>query len=141
MNKLSSRRDFLKLITNAFFGLSGFLGLGGLFRFFSFQPDPGPPTEFDLGPASDYPKGIQVIRLDIPAAIQHTDEGIIAISLVCTHLGCTAEENETDEGFICPCHGSRYSKSGNVLEGPATKNLPRYRIEEQKDRRLRLFTK
>jgi cytochrome b6-f complex iron-sulfur subunit len=141
MNKPSSRRDFLKLITNAFFSLGGMLGLGGLFRYFSFQPDPGPPTEFDLGPKFEYPRGHQVIRLDIPAAIQHTDEGIIAISLVCTHLGCTVEENEDSEGFTCPCHGSQYSKSGNVIVGPATKKLPRYRIEEQEDGTLRLYTK
>ena len=134
-----TRRNFLKLITNASFTISGLLGLGGLFRFFSFQPDPGPPIEFDLGLKDDYPKGIQVFRLDIPALIRHTDEGIIAISLVCTHLGCTVEEDET--GFTCPCHGSRYSKNGEVLEGPATKDLLRYRIEEQEDNILRLYTK
>jgi len=137
----STRRDFLKLFINALFGLSGFLGLGGLFRFFGYQPDPGPPTEFDLGSKYDFPKGIQVVRLDIPAAIQHTDEGIIAISLVCTHLGCTVEENREGEGFTCPCHGSRYSRKGAILEGPATKSLPRYRIEEQEDYTLRLYKK
>jgi cytochrome b6-f complex iron-sulfur subunit len=137
----NSRRDFLKLITNAFFSLSGLLGLGGLFRFFSYQPDPGPPTEFDLGSKDNYPRGIQVARLDIPAVIRHTDKGIIAISLVCTHLGCTVEGNENDEGFTCPCHGSRYTENGLVLEGPATKNLPRYRIEELEDNTLRLYTK
>ena len=141
MSKYSSRRDFLRLLTNAFFSLSGLLGLGGLFRFFSYQPDPGPPIEFDLGPASDYPTGVQIVRPDIPAVIQHTDESIIAISLVCTHLGCTAEENEDGEGFTCPCHGSRYNKNGKVLEGPATKNLHLYRIEDQADGRLRLYTK
>jgi cytochrome b6-f complex iron-sulfur subunit len=141
MSEPSTRRDFLKLITNAFLSLGGLLGLGGLIRFFSFQPDPGPPTEFDLGPKYEYPKGYQVVRLDIPAAIQHTNEGIIAISLVCTHLGCTVEYDEESDGFACPCHGSRYSKSGNVLEGPATKTLARYRIEEQEDGTLRLYTK
>ena len=141
MSKNSTRRDFLKLITNAFFSLGGLLGLSGLFRFFSYQPDPGPPTEFELGSKYEYPKGIQVVRLDIPAVIQHTNEGFIAISLVCTHLGCTVEGNEDGEGFTCPCHGSRYSKSGNVLEGPATKTLPRYRIEEQEDGTLKLYTK
>jgi len=135
-----TRLDFLKLITNGFFSLAGILGLGGLFRFFSFQPDPGPPTEFDLGPKDDFPNGVQVVRLDIPALIRHTDEGIIAISLVCTHLGCTVEKS--DEGdFTCPCHGSRYTKDGQLLEGPATKPLLRYRIEEQEDSTLKLFTK
>ena len=70
-----TRRDFLKLATNAIFGLSGLLGLGGLFRFFSYQPDPGPPSEFDLGSKYDYPFSSQIIRLDIPAAIRHTRDG------------------------------------------------------------------
>lgn len=136
-----TRRDFLKIITNAFFSLSGLLGLGGLFRFFSFQPDPGPPTEFNLGSKYDFPYNAKVIRADIPAAIWHTQAGYIAISLVCTHLGCTVEENEGGEGFICPCHGSRYNNEGLLLEGPATKALSYYRIEEQDDGTLMLFTK
>jgi len=136
-----TRRDFLKIITNAFFSLAGLLGLVGLTRFFSFQPDPGPPTEFDLGPASDYSSSFPVIRPDIPAMIKVTTDGIIAISLVCTHLGCTVEENEDSEGFSCPCHGSRYNKDGMLLEGPATKDLPHYRIEEQDDGNLKLFTR
>ena len=141
MKKPIYRRDFLKLATNALFGLGSFLGLGGLFRFFSFQPDPGPPTEFDLGPKEDYPRTIQVIRKDIPAAIKHTEEGIIAISLVCSHLGCTVNADENKEGFTCPCHESHYNSNGVVLKGPAAKNLPRFRIEEQDDNTLRLYTK
>ena len=135
-----TRLDFLKLITSGFFSLAGILGLGGLFRFFSFQPDPGPPTEFDLGPKADYPKGVQVVRLDIPALIRHTDEGVVAISLVCTHLGCTVEESDNGD-FTCPCHGSRYTKDGQVLDGPATKPLLHYRIEEQEGNTLKLYTK
>ncbi len=136
-----SRHDFLKFLTNTIFSLSGLIGLSGLIRFFSYQSDPGPPTEFDLGSKYDYPKGFQVIRPDIPAAIINTDEGIIAISLVCTHLGCSVEENIDGEGFTCPCHGSRYNKKGTVLQGPATKNLPRFRIVEQDDNTLKLYTK
>jgi len=141
MNISSFRRDFLKLLTNVFFGLSGLLGLGGLFRFFSFQPDPGPPTEFDLGLSGLYSEDFPVIRPDIPAIIKRTTEGVIAISLVCTHLGCTVEESENGDGFTCPCHGSRYNKNGVLLKGPATKNLPHYRIEEQADGTLKLYTK
>ena len=138
--KNTQRRDFLKFITNTFFGLSGLLGLGGLARFFSYHPDPGPQTEFDLGSTDEYPVGQQIIRLDIPAIIVRIDEGFKAISLVCTHLGCTVETGEESGEFICPCHGSRYNKDGNLLEGPATKDLPRYRIEQREDGTLRLFT-
>ena len=50
-----SRRDFLKLARDVLLSLSGALALGGLFRFFDFDPNPAPRTEFDLGPAEDYP--------------------------------------------------------------------------------------
>ena len=142
MNMTNANRcDFLKLTTNALFSLAGLLGLGGIVRFLGFQPDPGPPTEFDLGLESDYPEGSPVMRLDIPAIIKRTENGIIALSLVCTHLGCTIEQDEDSEGFTCPCHGSRYSLEGALLEGPATKNLAPYRVEAQADGSLRLYTK
>jgi ubiquinol-cytochrome c reductase iron-sulfur subunit len=40
---------------------------------------------------------------------------------ICTHLGCIP--NRTDEGWLCPCHGSVYDFSGRILRGPAPRNL------------------
>ncbi|MEW5829331.1 MAG: Rieske (2Fe-2S) protein [Chloroflexota bacterium] len=136
--KRMSRREFLRQVTNFLFGLAGLLGLGGLARYFSFQTDPGPPTEFDLGPVAAYPPGITALRPEVPALIRNDGSGIVAFSLACTHLGCTVEANE--DGFTCPCHGSRYDRDGMVLQGPARESLRRLRVEILEDETLRLFT-
>lgn len=135
----TSRRDFLKLLTNALFWLGGLLGLAGLVRFLSFKPDPGPPSEFDLGEAMYFLPNSRTMRPDIPAAIYNKSGQYSAISLSCTHLGCTIEED--GEGFICPCHGSRYNKDGLVLQGPAKQPLRALRVEKAEDNTLRLYTK
>jgi len=137
--KNTSRRDFLKLITNGLFSLAGLLGLGGLIRFLNFKPDPGPPTEFDLGEALYFLPNTRTIRLEVPAAVYNKSGQYSAISMTCTHLGCTVEED--GEGFTCPCHGSRYNKDGLVLQGPAKQPLRALRVEKTEEDTLRLYTK
>lgn len=41
----------------------------------------------------------------------------------CTHMGCALKRNRAEHSWDCPCHGSRFSANGNVLEGPANKDL------------------
>lgn len=133
-----SRRDFLKLIRDGFLYLSGALAIGGLLRFLDFDPNPAPKTEFDLGPASNYPLHSRILLLDPPAVLLHTESGFSAMSLVCTHLGCGLENNPND--FVCPCHGSRFGADGRVLHGPADKPLQSLRVEMTEEGNLILFT-
>lgn len=133
-----SRRDFLKLARAGFLYLSGALALGGLLRFLDYEPNPAPQTEFDLGPASDFPLGSRTLLSDIPALLIHADSGISALSLTCTHLGCTIEQ--TADGFTCPCHASRFDVDGNVTHGPASKPLSSLRVEMTDKGILKLFT-
>jgi len=137
MNDIS-RRDFLKLTRDGFLYLSGALALGGLLRFLSYQTEPAPQTEFDLGPATNFPLNSRTLLAEIPAVLLHTESGFSALSLVCTHLGCTVEQ-KTD-GFTCPCHGSRYTKDGKVTRGPAEQPLRILRVEVTNTGTLKLFT-
>lgn len=57
-----------------------------------------------------------------------TDDGqnFVAISNVCTHLGCRARWIEDQQIFFCPCHNGVFDKNGEVVSGPPPRALDRY---------------
>ena len=133
-----SRRDFFKLLTTYLVGASGLVGLAGIARYLSFDTGATRTTMYDLGPASTFAVGSRTRIAEIPALIVRDEVGFTALSLECTHLGCTVED--APEGFQCPCHGSRYDGNGNVTRGPAARSLTRLRVEVTADDRLVVHT-
>jgi cytochrome b6-f complex iron-sulfur subunit len=53
----------------------------------------------------------------------------IALSSVCTHQGCGVVYDDSANNFPCHCHGSVFSTSGSVLQGPASRPLKQYNVE------------
>ena len=56
------------------------------------------------------------------------DGGFLALSRTCTHLGCTLPWSEKEMKFPCPCHGSAFAITGEVLDAPAPRALDIYPI-------------
>jgi len=59
------------------------------------------------------------------AAYKDTQGAIHSLSPVCTHMGCIVSWNSAEKSWDCPCHGSRYSADGKVIQGPAVQDLER----------------
>jgi cytochrome b6-f complex iron-sulfur subunit len=86
----------------------------------------GPVERFELNSVSAFPEGkFYLVRLE--------DGGFLALSRVCTHLGCTVPWSTEEQRFTCPCHSSTYDIRGDVLSPPAPRALDLYpvRIENQ----------
>ena len=67
---------------------------------------------------------------DIPLVIiNRRGSGFIALSRVCTHLGCLVGYDSFNSKLVCPCHAGEFDLEGNVLTGPATKSLQRYPLK------------
>jgi glycine/D-amino acid oxidase-like deaminating enzyme/nitrite reductase/ring-hydroxylating ferredoxin subunit len=59
-----------------------------------------------------------------PAAVYRGLDGKIHVrSAVCTHLGCYVHWNDAEHTWDCPCHGSRFTPSGEIVAGPAEQPL------------------
>ncbi len=54
----------------------------------------------------------------------------VALDSVCTHQGCTIGYDLAANDFPCPCHGSIYSTTGSVINGPATVAVKSYPVSK-----------
>lgn len=60
-----------------------------------------------------------------PVVVMRSQEGVVALSMICTHLACTVQWQEGKQEFYCPCHQGRFDRYGEVLAGPPPVPLER----------------
>ena len=96
---------------------------------------PGPQRVYKLGDPEQYQVGA-VVKMEADGFYLFRDEkGFHAVSAVCTHLGCIVAHSE-QEGFACPCHGSKFNQEGSVIGGPAPTGLPWLEVSLSPDGQL-----
>jgi cytochrome b6-f complex iron-sulfur subunit len=115
------RRDFLGLAGWWTAGLAVFGSLLGMARLPVPRVLPEASSRFRAGSPLAFPAGTATVLPERQVRLVSTDQGVAAMSLVCTHLGCIVSESPT--GFACPCHGSKFDAQGRVTGGPAPRPL------------------
>ena len=111
------RRDFLGLAALLSAGAALLFGLLGMLRLPKAAVIPAPSKKLRVTLPESLAAGTPLVPAGRSCAVFRDDEGVYAISTVCTHLGCIVKREA--DGFHCPCHGSRFAPDGGVVKGPA----------------------
>ena len=125
-----TRREFLNYAWLGSFGFLFVVGFGGAAYLFAFPrvKDGTFGALFPLGNAGDALPQPNDPPKHIPAGkfwLTNVNSAILALYDVCPHLGCLYDWQSNAARFECPCHGSKFAKSGKFIEGPAPRNLDR----------------
>ena len=125
-----TRRDFFKTVWKGL-GIIAGVELGGLTIHYladrQNKKDVNNSSIFEVGFPNEFPKGsVTPFRVGNFYLIHSVDGGFLAISLKCTHLGCSIIWDEKQNQFLCPCHSSKFSILGDVLNTPAPRALDIY---------------
>jgi len=73
--------------------------------------------------------GMVDIDGDTVGAYRDATGAVHAVSITCTHMGCTLHWNGAETSWDCPCHGSRFATDGGVLNGPAVEPLEHIHVD------------
>ncbi|MCJ7704669.1 MAG: Rieske (2Fe-2S) protein [Desulfobacterales bacterium] len=84
---------------------------------------------FIAGKVNDFKVGVVVYFRKEKTFILRLEGGFMAFSAICPHLSCVVNWNETLKKFECPCHGAKFSRNGEVLEGPPPRPLDLYKLQ------------
>ncbi|MDD5543561.1 MAG: Rieske 2Fe-2S domain-containing protein [Acidobacteriia bacterium] len=131
-----SRRDFFNEIAAGALGVAGLGAFVVSVRYLSPNVLFEPPTNFRIGPPSDYQVNSVTYLANQEVYIVRTSDGLFAQSAICTHLGCITQWKPELEMIACPCHGSKFRKDGSVEHGPAPRPLQHFAVRMMPDGEL-----
>jgi len=131
-NAEMSRREFLTYswggalgLLTAVAGVQTYFFLYPRFREGEFGGTFNIGAEAALPPTDAPPQGIADGKFWL---VNTEEEGPKAIYMVCTHLGCLYKWEPANNRFECPCHGSKFTRDGHYISGPAGRSLDRFDV-------------
>lgn len=90
--------------------------------------EPGVPTLFRAGVKRQTGWIVNEEQLTV-YVLTENGRDFIALSNICTHLGCRVRWVEGQQEFFCPCHNGVFDKSGQVVSGPPPRPLDQYPVK------------
>ncbi|GFE58521.1 ubiquinol-cytochrome c reductase iron-sulfur subunit [Geobacter sp. AOG1] len=120
-----SRRRFLGICLGGVLAGAGATVLYPLVSYLAPRRGSGGGSKVTI-PAADVPEGAAKFfeyNGKTAVVIRQKNGALVALSAVCTHLGCVVQWQKEKEEFLCPCHGGRFNAAGLVLGGPPPKPL------------------
>jgi cytochrome b6-f complex iron-sulfur subunit len=129
-NRISRRQFLVGFWIVSLVGLFGQAG-AALLDFFKPRVEPGGfGGEVEAGQVDEFlPGTVSHVREGRFYISRLDDGGMIALWQRCTHLGCTVPWREDEGVFHCPCHSSIYTRTGEVVSGPAPRPLDIFPIQ------------
>lgn len=122
---LSGRRTFLGFLLAGIGTVLAVLASVPVWRFLSPREGDGELAKIEI-PKTDIPlnKAHFFNYHGKPAVVLQPAPGqFVALSAVCTHLGCIVKWQPAEQEFLCPCHAGRFTVEGTVISGPPPKPL------------------
>jgi len=86
----------------------------------------GAKTSLKLGNIGRFGAGTATYVPEGRLWVANTGTKIFALSQKCPHLGCRVPYCQSSGRFECPCHGSKFTRSGQYVAGPAPRGMDRY---------------
>jgi len=136
-NKPISRRYFLEFLGLGAIGVAIVGGIVKTVQFLSPNILMEPSQKFNAGKIENFNTDSITFFKEHNVYIIRNKEGLFtALSAVCTHLGCVTNWKSELGIIACPCHGSKYNKIGEVIDGPAPKPLPKFTLTLDEQRQI-----